>query len=41
MVTGKFGNQVELQLQVAQGVYYLRIITENYGSITKTLVITE
>ena len=41
MITGKFGNQVELQLKVAQGVYYLRIITENYGSITKPLVITE
>ncbi len=41
LVKGKFNNQIGIQLQAAQGVYYLRIITDNYGSITKPLVITE
>jgi hypothetical protein len=32
---------IELQIPAAKGVYYLRIITEGYGSVTKQLIITE
>ena len=41
IVPGNFTNKLELQLQVAKGVYYLKIITEENGSVTKALVITE
>ena len=41
IVPGQSANQVELQLQVAKGVYFLKITTKENGSITKSLVITE
>ena len=41
MVVDPITRQVELKLEVAKGVYYLKIITKDHGIVTKPLVITE